>query len=527
MIDPSKSAVTFTATTVVTPSGTSDLWNAASSLVQANSASWEESTDILPTVTNYLSTSNVLISGVTVATRINFNNTQNSIVIGTNALAAATSTALENVAIGVHALSACTIGDYNLAIGNQALAQNTTGLYNTAVGWRSLSNGISGSGNTAIGVQSLAVNKGDYNSALGVNTLLNNTDGNNNVAIGNSALLSNTTGNSNVGIGLNSLYLNLTGSFNTAVGQSTLGFNTVGNNNTASGSGALLYNTIGSNNTGIGSGSLFSNTEGDSNTAVGLNTLYFNTTGSFNTAVGRAAGRENTTGTYNTGVGINSLRTNTTGSYNTGIGTSTLYSNITGGFNTALGTQALAYTTTGSDLTACDNCTGVGYDARVSGNNQLQLGNSLTTTYAYGTVQNRSDERDKADIRDTVLGLEFIEQLRPVDFKWDYREDYFEKIPETETIVDPETGSTTTQEVIKLQPIPKNGSKKRTRYHHGLVAQQVKEVMDDLGIDFGGYQNHSVKGGEDVLSVGYTELIAPLIKAVQELSARVKELENK
>jgi len=66
MIDPSKSAVIFTATTVVTPSGTSDLWNAASSLVRANSASWEESADILPTVTNFLSTSNVTISSLRV-----------------------------------------------------------------------------------------------------------------------------------------------------------------------------------------------------------------------------------------------------------------------------------------------------------------------------------------------------------------------------------------------------------------------------------------------------------------------------
>lgn len=70
MIDPSKSAVTFTATTVVTPSGTSDLWNAASSLVRANSASWEESADILPTVTNYLSTSNVRLSALTVTDNI-------------------------------------------------------------------------------------------------------------------------------------------------------------------------------------------------------------------------------------------------------------------------------------------------------------------------------------------------------------------------------------------------------------------------------------------------------------------------
>jgi len=32
-------------------------------------------------------------------------------------------------------------------------------------------------------------------------------------------------------------------------------------------------------------------------------------------------------------------------------------------------------------------------------------------------VQNRSDANDKADVRPTVLGLDFINSLRPVDFK--------------------------------------------------------------------------------------------------------------
>ncbi|MGH2615508.1 MAG: hypothetical protein ACRDJC_09740, partial [Thermomicrobiales bacterium] len=33
-----------------------------------------------------------------------------------------------------------------------------------------------------------------------------------------------------------------------------------------------------------------------------------------------------------------------------------------------------------------------------------------------------------------------------------------------------------------------------------------------------------VKGGDDVLSLGYEEFIAPLIKAVQELAARNEDL---
>jgi hypothetical protein len=45
--------------------GTSTNWNNTYTTVQTYSASWEESADILPTVTNYLSTSNVILSGLT------------------------------------------------------------------------------------------------------------------------------------------------------------------------------------------------------------------------------------------------------------------------------------------------------------------------------------------------------------------------------------------------------------------------------------------------------------------------------
>jgi hypothetical protein len=51
--------------------------------------------------------------------------------------------------------------------------------------------------------------------------------------------------------------------------------------------------------------------------------------------------------------------------------------------------------------------------------------------------------------------------------------------------------------------------------------------MDAQGVDFGGFQNHSLKGGDDVLSIGYVELIAPMIKAIQELKYRVEELESR
>ena len=111
-------------------------------------------------------------------------------------------------------------------------------------------------------------------------------------------------------------------------------------------------------------------------------------------------------------------------------------------------------------------------------------------------------------MRDTLLGLDFIKSLRPVDFRWDYREDY--------SVTDEETGARTA--------LTKDGTRSRDRFHHGLIAQEVKVAADEQGVDFAGYQDHSVNGGDDVLSIGYTELIAPLIKAVQELSAENADL---
>lgn len=77
MIDPSKplqisqtNITSLTSTLITTPSGNSDTWNAVSTIVRANSSSWEESAEVLPTVTNYLSTSNVQVSALTVSTPV-------------------------------------------------------------------------------------------------------------------------------------------------------------------------------------------------------------------------------------------------------------------------------------------------------------------------------------------------------------------------------------------------------------------------------------------------------------------------
>lgn len=204
------------------------------------------------------------------------------------------------------------------------------------------------------------------------------------------------------------------------------------------------------------------------------------------TVVGRNCLQAHTSGNGNVMVGFQAGATISSGGGNTGVGRNT-FDGVTG---------------------AVGNSTALGDGATVNGNNQVQLGNSNTTTYAYGAVQNRSDARDKADVRETTLGLDFIRRLRPVDFRWNYREDYRKPA---------DAGD-------EWQP-PEPGSKRRTRYHHGFLAQEVEAVIRDLGVDFGGYQDHAVAGGNDVKSLGYTELIAPVVKALQELSDRLEKLE--
>lgn len=280
-------------------------------------------------------------------------------------------------------------------------------------------------------------------------------------------------------------------------------------------------------NTAVGPYALSSATVvSSSNTAVGYSALYSNTNGSGNTAVGDGSLSSNTVANDNTGLGAYTLFANTLGFSNTAVGSAALSGNTTGSSNSALGRDALIAVTTQQ------NATGLGAGTAVTGSNQVQLGNSATTTYAYGAVQNRSDARDKADIKDTELGLDFIKALRPVDFKWDMREDYRTEAPKapgkdaTEAeIAAYEQAKAEWIESSKLANITHDGTKKRNRYHHGLIAQEVKSVLEAQGIDFGGFQNHSINGGDDVLSIGYNELIAPLIKAVQQLSARIEVLE--
>jgi hypothetical protein len=130
-----------------------------------------------------------------------------------------------------------------------------------------------------------------------------------------------------------------------------------------------------------------------------------------------------------------------------------------------------------------------------------------------GTIQT-SDRNQKKNIENAELGLEFINDLKPVKYKF---------IQNTSD-----------------------------RIHYGLIAQDVTSSLDKFNIDkkdFAGFISYinyisgsaemseetfsKIENEDDKIgwnkvekySLRYDEFISPMIKAMQELSAKVQELE--
>lgn len=125
------------------------------------------------------------------------------------------------------------------------------------------------------------------------------------------------------------------------------------------------------------------------------------------------------------------------------------------------------------------------YRLAIDGTYNITLGTSWkpwTSLYSENIYRineySLSDRTRKTNIQNTDLGLNFINKLQPVSYTWvDSKDD------------------------IK---------------HYGLIAQDVAEVLD----------NNKTGISVDGKTIGYTELIAPMVKAIQELSDKVKQLEQ-
>jgi hypothetical protein len=474
-----------------------------------------------------------------------------------------------NTAMGHNALSALTLGDSNTAIGFSALTSGTSATENTIVGSYAGDAIVGGGSNIMIGAHAGGLlTSGGNNTVVGTNAFDRASLGeegnvaigyeamgaitehasssavNQNVAIGQSALLGGVLASGenvlqNVAVGYQSLY-STGGEPQTgvvAVGAFALNALTSGTNNMAVGYEALAACTTGLRNIAVGEGALKSMTLGDDNIAIGYraavaastdagfeqNIFIGNYTGDAlanhacvgniaighanlgvannstcddNIAIGRGAGDSITSGYLNVLVGKSAGTSITTGNSNVVIGPSADVQNAASVKRIVIGTVASS---------ASDDTT-------------IYIGdntNYLAYSYASGGgVAISSDERTKQNIRDTDLGLDFINKLRPVKYKMRYPKDWGDGLAGE----NPED----------------YGEDYDKADWDGFIAQEVKAVMDSLDVSFCGWE---VEGNDNFEKprqrLAYDQFVTPLVKAVQELSqqndelkARIEAMEN-
>jgi len=133
----------------------------------------------------------------------------------------------------------------------------------------------------------------------------------------------------------------------------------------------------------------------------------------------------------------------------------------------------------------------LGYNANASAvdsTNQITLGDANISSLrcADTSISSLSDRRDKTDIVDLPVGLDFLNSVRPVKFKWQTRE---------------------------------GTPAKDGKFRAGFIAQELQEVQKDHD-----YLDLVMEDNPDKLEAKQGKLIPVLVNAVKELSAQNEAL---
>jgi len=193
-------------------------------------------------------------------------------------------------------------------------------------------------------------------------------------------------------------------------------------------------------------------------------------------------------GSNTVAIGKDALQTVTSGDANTAVGNAAL-SLCTGSNNTAIGRNAGNSATTGGNNIFIGHAVS---GSTVTASNEITLGNSSNSVLrcAVTTITSLSDARDKKSVKTLPVGLDFVNALKPVKFVWNERAE---------------------------------GGRKNIK-DFGFIAQDLKQTQEESG------EAESLKlvyeENPERLEASYGKLIPILVKAVQELSAKVAALES-
>ncbi|HEX6186729.1 MAG TPA: tail fiber domain-containing protein [Pyrinomonadaceae bacterium] len=219
--------------------------------------------------------------------------------------------------------------------------------------------------------------------------------------IGGNRILS-TPGAANLFAGQFAGQSNTTGGTNVFIGFRAGATNSVGGQNIFAGALSGRWNTTGEKNSFFGSGAGYGNTTGDGNTFLGDGAGADNTTGSNNVFIGRRAGDANTSGNGNTVVGVFA-----------DVGSANL------SHATAIGAFAVVNTSNTVQLGRGNG----NDDVRVPGRLVVGKLGSAGSAHLCRNAANQlapcsSSLRYKTDIAPFSAGLNLVQQLRPLTFRW-------------------------------------------------------------------------------------------------------------
>lgn len=337
---------------------------------------------------------------------VSMTDTFQNIAIGQSALSSITNEYADAVAIG-DLSQQLTTGLYNVSVGKDTLRRTTTGQYNTAVGTLSTAFNTTGNNNTAIGYNTLnGLTFGDENTCVGSFCGTKQTIAS--TCVGFEAG-KDLTGSFNTAVGWKSLRLS-SAVRNTAVGSETLLNNSTGEYNTAIGSDSGVYNSTGNRNTYMGSSSGQENATGDNNTflgydtgaSIGLNPSNSTALGAFSSITASnqiVLGNPSITQIVSGSDGLCDLGSSSKKfnniygtTYHEGIYSGSLIKNFPVGSN-----NTFSFITTPPDLTSGDNNTFYGLYA---GDN-VEISNS-STCIGVNAMRNSADAVDRSE--NTIVG---------------------------------------------------------------------------------------------------------------------------
>ena len=265
-----------------------------------------------------------------------------------------------------------------------------------------------------------------------------------NVAVGYSAMIGITTGTNNVAVGSGAGFGLTSSAYNCAFGDAALSLG-----------GAMAHDFT--RNVAIGPQAMFNgfnNTNpSEDNIALGYQAAFLLDGSSRNVIIGKEAGQSFANADNNVFIGASSGGASFTGSN-----------------SVAIGYQAAPSTTSAS--------------------NEITLGNASIATLRcqVTSITSLSDRRDKKDIEDLLLGLAFVQTLRPVKFTWAIR------------------------------------GQEAGHEDAGFIAQELGEAQTAAGAE---WMRLVYDANPERLEANAGKLLPVLVKAIQELADEVAALRAK